>query len=110
MDKSSWRRQTFPLALLPQSQRSHSLPNPFLVLDGNCWVGISWRNRERLLLQYGNVLLHPPSRLVQTILNGVTHSSKPFEVRRVETEEGGVLRGLDHERVLEINRVIPPGT
>src|SRR6185295_18315313 len=72
-----------------------------LVLDEHSGIYSPRRYWQTLLPQELDMLLHPPSRLVQAIFDGMTDSRKPFEVGRVESEEIWILGGFDDQGVAE---------
>ena len=49
------------------------------------------------------MFLHAPSRLVQTILDGMAHACEALQIWRIKTEEGWVFSSLDYERILQID-------
>src|SRR6478609_7681914 len=75
---------------------------PFLVLDEHGGMHGPWRHLQPLLLQELHMLLHPPSRLVQTILDGVAYSRESFQVRGIEPKEARIVGGFDDQGIAEI--------
>lgn len=49
-----------------------------------------------------DMLLHPPSRLVQTILDGITDARESFQVRGIESEEIWIVGNFDNQGVAAI--------
>src|SRR6185295_16229661 len=72
---------------------------PFFVLDEHGGAYRTWRHPQSLFLQELDMLLHPPTRLIQAIFDRMTDSREPFQVWRVEAEEIWIVRGFDDQRV-----------
>ncbi len=84
------------------------LTDSLFVLDNDGGIRAWGRNGQALFLQKGQVLFHPPPCLVQAILDGVAYSAESLKIGGVKPKEGGIVRRLDHERVLEVDHVTPP--
>src|SRR5207245_1811667 len=93
---------------LSKNVHSHSLAYAFLVFDGDGRIRIGRRDGQTSLFEQRDMLFHAAARPGQAILDGAARASEPVEVRRIEPEEGGVRRGLDDERILQVNHAPPP--
>src|SRR5436305_11598279 len=74
-----------------------------LILDGNGWIGARSRHRQLLLAQQLHVLPHAPFGLVETVFDGMSDARESFEFWREESEIVGLRRGLDDERIGQID-------
>ena len=86
----------------------YRLTNSLFVLNDDGGIRAWGRNGQPRFFQKGQVLFHPPSCLVQAILNGVAYSAESLKIGRVKPKEGGIVRRLDYERVFKVNHVTPP--
>src|SRR5205807_5142149 len=93
---------------LSKNVHSHSLAYGFLVFDGDGRIRIGRRDGQTSFFEQRAMLFHPGARPGQAILDGAARASEPVEVRRIEPEEGRVRRGLDDERILQVNHASPP--
>jgi len=85
----------------------YCLTNSLFVLNDDGGIRAWGRNGQSRFFQKGQVLFHPPSCLVQAILNGVAYSAESLKIGRVKSKEGGIVRRLDYERVFKVNHVTP---
>jgi hypothetical protein len=81
-----------------------------LILYGDFGGGVCFWNREGLLLEQFYVFLHAPLGLIKTVFNGVPDPRETFEIGRIKSKKGWIVRCFDHQRVLEINTLVllPP--
>lgn len=50
-----------------------------------------------------DMFFHPPSRLVETIFNGISDPRKAFQLGRIKPKEIGIVGGFDDQRILQID-------
>ena len=81
-----------------------------LILDDDPGIRVLGRHGQALLTQQGDVLLHTPASLVQTILNRMPNSGEALKIGRVEAEEVRFRSGLDHQRIIQSDHLIPPSS
>ena len=86
----------------------YRLTNSLFVLNDDGGIRAWGGNGQPIFFQKDQVLFHPPPCLVQAILDGVAYSAESLKIGGVKPKEGGIVRRLDHERVLEVDHVTPP--
>jgi len=69
------------------------------VLNDDGWIRIGWGHRHAFFPQRPRVILHPPTRLVQTIFYRVADTGKPLQIWRVKTKKIRILRGFDDKGI-----------
>ena len=77
------------------------------VSDDDGRVRVRRGDSQSLLAQKRDVLIHPPTRFVEAVLDRMADAREAFQLLRVEAEETGVGRRLDDERILEIDHIAP---